>query len=70
MDEPLRLLWPDLVHLAAQRAHPGPVRLPWEGGVEIDLEAAGGRGRLVRAVKDHVKELAEEAKEEALSSLF
>jgi len=70
MEEPARLLWPDLVHLAAQRAQPGRFRLPWEGGTEIDLLAEGGRARLVRAVKDHVKELAEDAKETALQSLF
>jgi peptidoglycan/xylan/chitin deacetylase (PgdA/CDA1 family) len=70
MDEPSRLLWPDLVHLAAQRAQAGRVRLPWPGGAEIDLVGNGGRARLVRAVKDHVKELTEEGKERALRSLF
>jgi peptidoglycan/xylan/chitin deacetylase (PgdA/CDA1 family) len=70
MDEPERLLWPDLLHLAAQRARPGRVSLPWEGGAEFDLDAEDGRRRLVRAAKDHVKEIAEEAKEAALHRLY
>jgi peptidoglycan/xylan/chitin deacetylase (PgdA/CDA1 family) len=70
MDEPRKLLWPDMLHLAAQRARPGRVRLPWEGGAEIDLEAAGGRRRLVRAAKDHVKEIGEDEKAAALQRLY
>jgi peptidoglycan/xylan/chitin deacetylase (PgdA/CDA1 family) len=70
MDEPGRLLWPDLLHLAAERAAPGRVRLPWEGGAEIDLNAREGRRRLLRASKDHVKEIPEDAKEATLERLF
>lgn len=70
MDEPGRLLWPDMLHVAAQRAGPRRVRLPWDASAEIDLGREDGRRRLIRASKDYVKEIAEEAKEATLHELF
>lgn len=69
MDEPGRLLWADRVHLAAHRSSRRRFRLPF-ADEEIDLESAAGKRRLVRATKDHVKELPEDGKEAALRDLF
>ena len=69
MDDPGRLLWPDLLHLAAHRAPGRRVRLPFVDE-EVDLGATPGRRRLVRATKDHVKELPEDLKESTLRDLL
>lgn len=69
MDEPGRLLWADLLHLAANRAPGRRLRLPF-GDEEIDLGNDAGRKRLVRATKDHVKELPEDLKESTLRDLL
>jgi peptidoglycan/xylan/chitin deacetylase (PgdA/CDA1 family) len=69
MDDPGRLLWPDLLHLAAHRAPGRRVRLPFLDE-EIELGGDGGRRRLVRAIKDHVKELPEDLKESTLLELL
>lgn len=69
MDEPGRLLWPDLLHLAAKRAPGRRIRVPFVGD-EIDLGTEEGRTRLVRATKDHVKGLPEDSKESTLMDLL
>jgi peptidoglycan/xylan/chitin deacetylase (PgdA/CDA1 family) len=70
MDEPGRLLWPDMLYLAAHHAPGRRVRLPFGEGEEVDLGSDAGRKRLVRATKDHVKELPEGAKESTLLDLL
>jgi peptidoglycan/xylan/chitin deacetylase (PgdA/CDA1 family) len=70
MDEPQRLLWPDILHLASVRARPRRVRLPWGEAEEIDLATPAGRKRAVRAAKDHVKELPNDEKNRAIDRLL
>jgi peptidoglycan/xylan/chitin deacetylase (PgdA/CDA1 family) len=68
MDDPKRLFWWDVVHLAAHRTSRAEVRLPWDGRT-FALGDATGRRALMRVVKDHLRRIPEPRRGELLRSL-
>jgi peptidoglycan/xylan/chitin deacetylase (PgdA/CDA1 family) len=69
MDDPKRLFWWDVVHLAAHRSERREARLPWDGRV-FALGDARGRRALMRAVKDHLRRVPDPARSELLAALL
>jgi peptidoglycan/xylan/chitin deacetylase (PgdA/CDA1 family) len=69
IDDPGRLFWWDKVHLAAHRTSRKVVKLPWDAQA-FTLEDAASRRFLMRAVKNHLRRIAEPRRGGLLASLL
>jgi peptidoglycan/xylan/chitin deacetylase (PgdA/CDA1 family) len=69
MDDPTRLFWWDKVHLAFHRTSRREVTLPWDGQ-PFALKDAAGRRVLMRAVKNHLRRIAEPRRGDLLAALL
>lgn len=61
--------WWDVLHVSVMKSRIPEVRLPWSSGAPVRLDGAG-RAAILRAAKDHLKQLPDDQKEPMVSRVL